>query len=93
VSSGGSKHVAFVKMPLVHVSGARLDVEMVGHLCQCYKKISSLHVTRPNKLECLFLAITFQSCLTFAGNTRSLPEKKASERCSNWVGSCLALKF
>jgi len=48
---------------------------------------------RPNKLKCLFLAITFQSSLTFVGNTRSLPKKEASERHSNWVGSGLALKF
>ncbi len=48
---------------------------------------------RPNKLECLYLAITFQSILTFVGNTRSLPKKEASERPSNWVGSSLALKF
>jgi hypothetical protein len=34
------------------------------------------------------LAITFQSSLTFADNTRSLPKKEAS-----WVGSWLALKF
>jgi hypothetical protein len=27
-------------------------------------------------LECLYLAITFQSSLTFAGNTKSLPKKK-----------------
>jgi hypothetical protein len=39
------------------------------------------------------LAITFQSSLAFAGNTRSLPKKEASERCSNLVGSGLALKF
>jgi hypothetical protein len=38
------------------------------------------------------LAFTFQSSLTFAGNTRSLPKKKASERCPNFVGSGLALK-
>ncbi len=31
--------------------------------------------------------------VTFAGNTRSLPKKEASERSSNWVGSGLALKF
>ncbi len=48
---------------------------------------------KANKLECLYLAITFQSSLTFAGNTRSLPKKEASERHSNWVGSVLALKF
>ena len=53
----------------------------------------SLLTTRPNKLECLYLAITFKSSLTFAGNTRSLPKKEASERHSNWVGSSLALKF
>ncbi len=46
--------------------------------------------TRPNKLECLYLAITLQSGLTFAGNTRSL--LKASEMCSNWVGSGFALE-
>ena len=54
---------------------------------------SSLQMMRPNKLECLYLAITFQSSLTFASNTRSLPKKEASERCSDWVGSGLALKF
>jgi len=48
---------------------------------------------RPNKLECLYLAITFQSNLKFAGNIRNLPKKEASERSSNWVGSGLALKF
>ena len=50
-------------------------------------------MTRPNKLECLYLAITFQSSLTFAGNNRSLPKKEASERSSNWVCSGLTLKF
>ena len=29
--------------------------------------------------------------VTFAGNTRSLPKKEASERSSNWVGSGLAV--
>ncbi len=48
---------------------------------------------RPNKLERLYLAITFQFSLTFAGNTRSSPKKDASERCSDWVGSGLALKL
>jgi hypothetical protein len=52
-----------------------------------------LQTTRPNKQECLYLAITFQSSLTFAGNTRSLPKKEASERSSNLVWSGLALKF
>ncbi len=52
-----------------------------------------LPMMRPNKLECLYLAVTFQSSLTFAGNTRSLPKKEESERWSNWVGSGLALKF
>ncbi len=32
---------------------------------------SSLLMTRPNKLECLYLAITFQSNLMFAGESRS----------------------
>jgi len=45
------------------------------------------------KLECLYWAITFQSILTFAGSTRSLPKKEASERSSNCVCSDLALKF
>jgi hypothetical protein len=36
--------------------------------------------------------VPFQSSLTFAGNTRSIPKKEASERCSIWVGSGLALK-
>ncbi len=51
---------------------------------QCYKTFfSSLQTMRPNKLECLYLVITFPSSLTFAGNTRSLPKKEASERSSN----------
>ncbi len=33
-------------------------------------------MTRPNKLECLCLAITFQSSLTFAGNTRGMYYKR-----------------
>jgi hypothetical protein len=57
------------------------------------KPFSSSLTKRPNKLEGLYKAITFQSCLTFGGNTRSLPKKEASERCSNGVGSGLALKF
>jgi hypothetical protein len=58
------------------------------------KLFPSLLMMRPNKLECLYLAITFfLSSLTFAGNTRSLPKTEASERCSNWVGSGLDLKF
>ncbi len=57
------------------------------------KLFSSLLMKRQNKLECLYLAITSQSSLTFAGNTRSLPKKEASERSSNWVCSGLALKF
>ncbi len=57
------------------------------------KLFPSLLTTRPNKLECLYLAKTFQSSLTFAGSARSLPKKEASERSSNWVGSGLALKF
>ncbi len=53
----------------------------------------SLLMTRPNKLTCLYMAITVQSSLTFAGNTSSLPKKDASERCYNWVGTGLALRF
>jgi hypothetical protein len=44
---------------------------------------SLLSMMRPNKLECLYLANTFQFSLTFAGNTRSLPKKEAFERSSN----------
>ena len=58
-----------------------------------YNLSSSSLTMRPNKLECLYLTITFQSSLTFSGNTRSLPKKEASERCSNRVGFGLALKF
>jgi hypothetical protein len=54
---------------------------------QCYKNFfPPLLMMRPNKLECLYLAIPFQSILTFAGSTRILPKKDAPERCSNyWV--------
>ncbi len=41
-------------------------------------------MTRLNKLECLYLAITFQSSLTFAGSTRSLPKTEACVRSSNF---------
>jgi hypothetical protein len=57
------------------------------------KLFSSLQMMRPNKLECLYLAITLQSSITFAGNTKSLPKKEASEKHSSWVGFDLALKF
>ncbi len=57
------------------------------------KKISSSLMTRSNKLECLNLAKTFQSGPTFAGSTRSLPKKQASERPYNWVCFGLALKL
>ncbi len=50
-------------------------------------------MTRPNKLECFYLAIIFQSSLTFASNTRSLPKKEASEKTSNWVCASFAHKF
>ncbi len=70
-----------------------LQTDGVGeNLVATLENIFSLSLTtRPNEL--LFvLAITFQSILTFAGNTRSLSKKEASERTSNWVGSGLALK-
>ncbi len=57
------------------------------------KHFSFIADNEADKLECLYLAITFQSSLTFAGNTRSLPKKEPSERCSNWVGPGIALKF
>jgi hypothetical protein len=47
-------------------------------------------MTRPNKLDCLHLAKTFQSSLTFAGSTRILPKKEASERPSK-IGFAVAL--
>jgi hypothetical protein len=58
-----------------------------------YHFFSLLQMTRPNMLECLYLAISFHSSLTFDGNTRSLPKKEASERSYYWVGSGIALKF
>ncbi len=51
------------------------------------KLFSLLQKTRPNKQECLYLAITFQSSLTFAGNIRSLPKNL---KCPQ-VGFALAL--
>ncbi len=57
------------------------------------KLVSFIADDGPNKLGCLYLAITFQSSLTFAINTRSLSKKEASKRRSNWVGSGLTLKF
>jgi len=57
------------------------------------KLFSFVADNNPTKLKCSGLAITFQSSLTFAGNTRSLPKKEAFERCSDWVGYGLALKF
>jgi hypothetical protein len=48
---------------------------------------------RPNKLEGLYLAITYQSSVAFAGNTESLSKKETFESTSNWVCSGLALKF
>ncbi len=68
-------------------------VNFLGHFSILYNFLYLLQTTRPNKRECLYLSITFQYSLTFAGNTRSLPKKEASERCSNWVCSGLALKF
>ncbi len=40
------------------------------------KLFSLLLMTIPNELECMYLAITFQSSQTFDGNTRSLPKRK-----------------
>jgi hypothetical protein len=58
----------------------------INHLVSMlYAFLSLLLMTWPNKLECLYLAINFQSRLTFAGKTRSVPKKEASERSSNWV--------
>jgi hypothetical protein len=84
--------------PLVHVPGGSPTVVEVTppkakQVSMLQNVFPSLLTMRPNKLECLYLAITFQSSLTFAGNTRSVPKKEVSERCSNWVGSGLALKF
>ncbi len=57
------------------------------------KLVSLVAEDEAKKLECLYLAINFQSSLTFAGNTRSLPKMEASDRPSNRVGSGLVLKF
>ncbi len=74
--------------------GARLRIFSLLALCQCYKTFfPSLLMSRANKLEHFHLVITFQSSLTFAGNTRGLQKKEASERCFNWVGFGLGLKF
>jgi hypothetical protein len=65
--------------------------------CECVPRIVSDNEKQAfvaeDKLECLYLAITFQANLIFAGSTRSLPKKEASERSSDWVLSGLALKF
>ncbi len=58
-----------------------------------YNLFPSSLMMRPNKLECLSLAITLKPSLIFAGNISSLPKKEAFERHSNWVDSGLALKF
>ncbi len=50
-------------------------------------------MTRPNKLEGLSLETLSDQVLEFEGYARSLPKKEAFERCFNWVGSDLALKF
>jgi hypothetical protein len=81
--------IAYVASPLLT---KKKNIFITLTRCQCYKTFFFVE-TRPNKLECLYLAITFQSSLTFADNTRSLPKKEASERSSNWVCSGLALKF
>ncbi len=70
-------HIVFIKRP----------VSMLQNF------FSSLQMTRPNKLECLYRARTLLSSPTFAGNTRSLPKMEASEKSSNWVFSGFALKF
>jgi hypothetical protein len=57
------------------------------------KLFSFITVDEAKYARVFVLAITFQSSLTFAGNTRSLPKKEASERYSDWVGSGLALRF
>ncbi len=49
----------------------------MGTRSQSYQtSFSSSVMIRPNKLECLHLAKTFQSSLTFAGSTRNLPKKQ-----------------
>jgi hypothetical protein len=67
---------------------AVLEAHLAGQVHQesmLLNFFSSLPMMRPNKLECLHRAKTFQSSLTFAGGTRSLPKKEASER------SCIRL--
>jgi hypothetical protein len=44
---------------------------------QCYKTFfPSLLTMKPNKLECLYLAFTFQSILTFAVTPGACPRRK-----------------
>ncbi len=53
----------------------------MGTRSQSYQtSFSSSVMTRPNKLECLHLAKTFQSSLTFAGSTRNLPKKQGQSK-------------
>ncbi len=83
------EYVSFERMEML--AGSFRTKKMPG--VNFIKLFSSLLMMRSNKLECLYLAITFQSILTFAGNARSLPKMEAPERSSNWVCSGLALKF
>jgi len=57
------------------------------------KHFSFVTVDEAKEARVFVLAITFQSSLIIAGNTRSLAMKEASERCSNLVDSGLAHKF
>jgi hypothetical protein len=63
--------------------------EAKDQVSMLYNFFPSLLMMRPNKLECLYLAITFQSSLAFAGSTRSLPMKDALKGAP--IGLALAL--
>ena len=79
-----------VTTPMTFQESVQAMIDLVSMLENFFP---SLMMMRLNKLEYLYLAITFLSSLTFAGSSRSLPNKGASERHSDWVGSALALKF
>jgi len=83
-----TEHITFINETLIST-----DMEIGCLVSMLLNFFYSLLTVRPFKLQCLYLAITFQSSLTFDGRTRSLPKKEVYERFSDWVGSGLALKF
>ncbi len=70
--------------------GCKLHMKIVyyiDHRCQCYKTFSSSLPKRPKKLPRLPPGKSLQPGLTFAGKARSLPYRRAPERCSTCEGS------